>query len=184
MQESLHLAWTGQRIHDRMRVSVGKHCLSISWQPIIDFWPRNHQVNLVRIKDTLYSVDVGFGGLGPTKPLPLIENTISPWGATAAEMRLTYHISENSFVQGVWSYEHRVSKSTNWTPVYHFGLTRFTEKDFNIMNLAVSTQRTSLFTKSGKQPSTVLQIVPSDFPLKSSVRRFSFMRAQLILLGC
>jgi len=51
-------------------------------------------------------------------------------------------------VQGTWSYEHRISSSSTWTPVYYFGLTKFTAKDFDIMNFAVSTRRTSIFTKS------------------------------------
>jgi arylamine N-acetyltransferase len=49
---------------------------------------RGHQVNLVRIAHTVYAVDVGFGGPGMTRPLPIIDGEFSKWGATDAEMRL------------------------------------------------------------------------------------------------
>ena len=123
-------------------------------------------MNLVRIADIIYSVDVGFGGLGPTKPLPLIQGAISQWGATVAEMRLTYHETKESFVQGIWTYEHKIEPSSSWQSVYHFSLTRFSAKDFDIMNHAVSTRRTSLFTKNSKSASILPAIYYSKVSLK------------------
>jgi arylamine N-acetyltransferase len=91
-------------------------------------------------------VDVGFGGPGPTQPLPLVDGLVSKWGATNAESRLTHKGSASSFVQGLWTYEHRISKSHDWKPVYCFGMTEFSRNDFEVMNFAISSQRTSWFT--------------------------------------
>jgi len=108
---------------------------------------RDHQVNFVLIADQLYVVDVGFGGPGPTRPLPLTNGLITRWGATSAEMRLIYQDPKTSFVQGLWIYEHRISNSAEWKPVYCFGMTEFFQKDFEVMNHAVSTRRSVFFTQ-------------------------------------
>ena len=73
---------------------------------------------------------------------------MSKWGATTAESRLTYKDSAHSFVQGLWTYEHRISESDDWRPIYCFGMTEFTERDFEVMNFATSSRRTSWFTQS------------------------------------
>ncbi|KAF4635467.1 hypothetical protein G7Y89_g2640 [Cudoniella acicularis] len=106
----------------------------------------SHQVNLVPLGDEVYMVDVGFGGEGPTRPMPLIDGVVSKWGATDAETRLTYKKGSKSWIPGMWSYEHRKSRSHNWTTVYSFGTTEFHPPDFEVMNFASSNRRTSFFT--------------------------------------
>jgi arylamine N-acetyltransferase len=49
-------------------------------------------------------------------------------------------------VQGLWFYEHRISESHPWTPIYCFGMTEFLPNDFQVMSFAVSASRASWFT--------------------------------------
>jgi len=80
----------------------------------------DHQLSLVRLGEEVFMVDVGFGSQGPTRPLRLIHGEVSKWGATDAEMRLTYHKPNHSFVQGTWIYEHRNSPAHDWSQMYTF----------------------------------------------------------------
>jgi arylamine N-acetyltransferase len=123
---------------------------------------RSHCVNLVCIADQAYLVDVGFGGKfcirnnisvliyasanGPTRPLPLVHGQTSKWGATDTELRLIYRAPTNPVVQGVWTFQSRISSRHDWTSNYCFGLTEFLPRDFEVMNYATSTRRTSWFT--------------------------------------
>ena len=109
--------------------------------------PRNHQVNLVHIENILYLVEVGYGEQGPTRPLALYHDQVSKWGATDAETRLTYHVPSIPCLNGLWHYEFRKSEEVSWTSLFCFGLTEFSPPDFEIMNFATSTKRTSLFTR-------------------------------------
>ena len=81
---------------------------------------RSHQVNLVPLGDEMYMVDVGFGGEGPTRPMPLVDGVVSNWGATNSETRLTYKKGSNPWVPGMWTYEHRKARFQNWTTIYVF----------------------------------------------------------------
>jgi arylamine N-acetyltransferase len=85
-------------------------------------------------------------GNGPTRPLPLVHGQVSKWGVTDTELRLIYRAPINPVVQGVWSFESRVSSRHDWTPNYCFGLTEFLPGDFEVMNYATSTSRSSWFT--------------------------------------
>jgi arylamine N-acetyltransferase len=85
-------------------------------------------------------------GNGPTRPLPLVHEQVSKWGATETELRLIYREPTNSVVQGMWVFESRISNQHDWTPNYSFGLTEFLPQDFEVMNYATSTRRTSWFT--------------------------------------
>ncbi len=78
--------------------------------------------------------------------MPLIHNQVSKWGATNAETRLRYQEPSNPIVQGLWALEHRISPSHPWTTSYSFTMTEFLPQDFDVMNWARSTQKTSFFT--------------------------------------
>jgi arylamine N-acetyltransferase len=80
--------------------------------------------------------------------MPLLHGEVSQWGATDSEMRLIYREPANPIVQGIWTLEHRISKSHDWTPSYEFGMTEFLQEDFEVMNYATSSRRTSFFTWS------------------------------------
>jgi arylamine N-acetyltransferase len=80
--------------------------------------------------------------------MPLLHGELSQWGATDAQMRLIYREPANPIVQGIWTLEHRISKLHNWTPSYEFGMTEFLLEDFEVLNYATSSRRTSFFTWS------------------------------------
>jgi arylamine N-acetyltransferase len=85
-------------------------------------------------------------GNGPTRPLPLVHEQSSKWGCTETELRLMYREPSNPIVQGIWTFESRISSQHDWAPNYCFGLTEFLPQDFEIMSYATSTRRTSWFT--------------------------------------
>jgi hypothetical protein len=78
--------------------------------------------------------------------MPLVDGQTSKWGATDAETRLIYREPINPVVQGLWTLEHRISEAHDWTPSYCFGLTEFMPGDFEVMNFATSSRKTSWFT--------------------------------------
>jgi arylamine N-acetyltransferase len=80
--------------------------------------------------------------------MSLLHGEVFQWGATDAQMRLIYREPANPIVQGIWTLEHRISKSHDWTPSYEFGMTEFLQEDFEVMNYATSSRRTSFFTWS------------------------------------
>ncbi|KAL8683538.1 MAG: hypothetical protein Q9186_000450 [Xanthomendoza sp. 1 TL-2023] len=107
-------------------------------------------INIVTLKGTKYMVDVGFGGNGPTAPLPLqdglIHNRIYPSG-----MRLIYSNIESIHTdptQCVWSFQVRQSEGEKWQTQYCFTETEFLPQDYEIMNFWTSRSRKSIFTQS------------------------------------
>jgi arylamine N-acetyltransferase len=80
--------------------------------------------------------------------MPLLHGEVSQWGATDAQMRLIYREPANPIVQGIWTLKHRISMLHDWTPSYEFGMTEFLLEDFEVMNYATSSGRTSFFTWS------------------------------------
>ncbi|GLA04737.1 N-terminal acetyltransferase [Aspergillus niger] len=109
----------------------------------------SHMVLIVLIDGDKYAVDVGFGGNGPTRPLPLKEDSVSVCMAPT-EMRLV-HEALPEYVdqtQKVWIYQIRYTPDSRWIPMYSFLGTEFLPQDFEIMNYATSQRPTSWFTQS------------------------------------
>ena len=106
-------------------------------------------LNVVMIDDKKYVVDVGFGSRGPTHPLLLVENEVQV-NVGDQEMRLMYdNIPDfTNSTQKLWLYQHRNSKTEEWTPTYAFTELEFTPSDYQMMNYFTSTHRTSWFTYS------------------------------------
>jgi len=75
-----------------------------------------------------------------------VHGQIAKWGATETELRLVYQEPRHQIVQGIWTYESRISEYHDWTSNYCFGLTEFSPQDFEVMSYATSTRRTSWFT--------------------------------------
>lgn len=107
---------------------------------------RNHHINFLSIASQIYIVDVGFGGPGPTHPVPLTHGLVSAWGATRAEIRVMYHPPVHAFVNGTWHYQHRPSGAGEWRTVYSFSMTEFRAADYEVMSFAVSRTRNLFFT--------------------------------------
>lgn len=105
-------------------------------------------VNILTLADgSKYMLDVGFGGDGPTRPLPLVESTVSP-GIGSQELRLVReNIPANTdSSQRLWIYQLRYSPSHSWKPVYCFSEVEFLPQDYAMMNFYTSQCKFSWFT--------------------------------------
>lgn len=104
-------------------------------------------VNIVTIDGKRYMVDVGFGGNGPTHPLPLVDGKVSV-GIAPEELRLLWtSIAQHSDPsQRLWVYQHRNDAQSPWQDGYCFTDLEFFPADYEVMNFTTSHSRTSWFT--------------------------------------
>ena len=100
---------------------------------------RVHIVNIVTFDDSSrYMVDVGFGGDGATKPIPLLEDhRIRNIGTQ--DIRLTRDYipgqTERTPERKLWIYQYRNSPDKPWNSFYAFSdLVEFLWPDYDIMN--------------------------------------------------
>lgn len=117
----------------------------------VTFTGWSHMVNLVSFPDNpdlKYHVDVGFGGGGPTFPLPLRHDETGVLNMEPNLWARTIHaaIPGTASDQKFWVYEKR-NGNQNWSPCYCFAKTEFLEADFKVMNHWTSTSKDSWFTK-------------------------------------
>ncbi|OKL60870.1 hypothetical protein UA08_03361 [Talaromyces atroroseus] len=100
-----------------------------------------HVVNIIVLPDgSRYSCDVGFGGDGPTKPLPLISgNTIVNLGLQ--EVRFQYKVIPGYLTepQKLWVYQYRNGATKPWSSFYAFGEDEWLPRDFEAINYWTST---------------------------------------------
>lgn len=106
-----------------------------------------HCVNLVTIAGTKYLLDGGFGGQGPTCPVPLKHGPISTQIAPA-QMRIMHEPISDNLDQShkVWIFQHRYNEDSPWVPMYCFVDFEFTPADIQSMNFAPWLSRQSFFT--------------------------------------
>ncbi len=97
---------------------------------------RTHQLNLVRLKDDDWLMDVGFGAGGPRAPLPLHE------GATDCGIA-GFELSR----QEPWGWMLRTSEVGEWKPSYSFDLAHVTKADIEVANHYTSTSPNTHFTR-------------------------------------
>ena len=85
-------------------------------------------------------VDVGFGGDGATKPLPLISGHVEQ-NLGPQEIRLIYSTISQQADQSkkVWIYQYRNGADKDWNSFYCFPEVEFLPQDFEIMNYFTST---------------------------------------------
>ena len=105
-------------------------------------------VNIVTLQNgNKYMLDVGFGGEGPTRPLPLIEAKVSP-GIGMQELRLVRQniLANTDASQRLWIYQTRHSTSDPWKSVYCFTEVEFLPQDYQMMNFYTSQCRFCWFT--------------------------------------
>jgi arylamine N-acetyltransferase len=120
-----------------------------------DGW--NHMLNLVRIAEEWYVVDVGMGAMEPNMPYPLRDGfeTIS---IAPRKIRLQLraiaetYASEAALAPKMWCYDVCYGPVSNdesvWTPTYCFTETEFLPQDYEVMSWFTSTHESSFFTKS------------------------------------
>ena len=119
-----------------------------------DGW--NHMLNLVRLEDEWYVVDVGMGSMGPNLPYPLRDSfetvSISP-----RKIRLQLRSIAESYARSpsnapkMWCYDVCYdpigSADDKWVPVYCFTETEFLPQDYETMSWFTSTNPSSFFTR-------------------------------------
>ncbi|KAL4878721.1 hypothetical protein BJY04DRAFT_194969 [Aspergillus karnatakaensis] len=96
-----------------------------------------HINNIVQLPSgEKFSVDVGFGGDGPTCPLPLNDLGKSFKNLGNQEIRLTHdHIpKQNSRGDKLWIYQYRNGPHLEWNSFYCFAELEFFQEDFEVMN--------------------------------------------------
>ncbi|KAH7348797.1 hypothetical protein BKA65DRAFT_594557 [Rhexocercosporidium sp. MPI-PUGE-AT-0058] len=128
------LGWTVYTAGVRIRPRVGG-------VPGGDYIGWVHIVNIVTLSTgEKYMLDVGFGGDGATKPLPLISGHITNNLGTQ-EIRLIHSTIPQQVDQSklLWIYQYRNAQDKEWNSFYAFPETEFTEADFEVMNFYTST---------------------------------------------
>ncbi|CAI6322394.1 unnamed protein product [Periconia digitata] len=111
----------------------------------------SHKINIVKIGPQKFHVDVGFGGPGPTTPMPLSSSPpsapqphISPATARLQWKNITGNTDSD---QRLWVYEHKPTADADFTPVYCFTELEFLDNDYQIMNYFTSTSNKIFFTR-------------------------------------
>ncbi|KAG0647465.1 putative acetyltransferase [Hyphodiscus hymeniophilus] len=102
-----------------------------------------HIVNIVTLPDgSQYMLDVGFGGDGATKPLPLISGHVEQ-NLGPQEIRLLYSTIPQQIDQSkkLWIYQYRNGQDREWNSFYAFPELEFLAQDFEIMNYYTSTSQ-------------------------------------------
>ncbi|TLS30085.1 hypothetical protein PpBr36_02656 [Pyricularia pennisetigena] len=102
-----------------------------------------HCVNIVKIGGVHYLLDVGFGGYGPPRPVPLLEGTegIKPDGLQHIGPRAEMRIVKQAIAQQVdqtrrlWVYQFRSGPDKEWQPMCCFNSDfEFLPEDIEILN--------------------------------------------------
>lgn len=119
-----------------------------------DGW--NHMLNLARLDDEWYVVDVGMGAMGPSVPYPLRDgyeaNSIAP-----RKLRLQLRAIAESSGNGaqrpqLWCYDVCNRPGTDnvdvWIPTYCFTEIEFLPQDYEVMSWYTSYNKRSFFTTS------------------------------------
>jgi arylamine N-acetyltransferase len=117
-----------------------------------DGW--NHMLNMVRLDDEWYVVDVGMGAMGPNMPYPLRDGfeTIS---IAPRKIRLQLRPIAESYAKKssprLWCYDVCYDPAgkpdDKWIPTYCFTETEFLPQDYETMSWFTSTHPSSFFTR-------------------------------------
>jgi arylamine N-acetyltransferase len=96
---------------------------------------------------TKYMVDVGFGGDGATKPIPLVDGHVTP-NLGSQELRLVYDAIPQQIekTQKYWIYQYRNNSGLDWNSFYCFSEMEFLQQDFEVMNYFSSKHPFSIHT--------------------------------------
>jgi arylamine N-acetyltransferase len=113
-----------------------------------DLYSRSHMVNIIKLGDIKYLVDVGFGIDGPCCPVPLESKHEEP-GISPQMLRLEYKslLIHSDPGQRLWVYSHKRMPGNEWFEAYAFSELEFFPEDFEVMNYSTMTSRLSFFTQ-------------------------------------
>ena len=99
---------------------------------------RRHIVNIVTLPSgEKYMLDVGFGGDGATKPLPLIHGHALHNMGTQEIRLIRDHIPLQTYRTDstrLWIYQYRNNADLEWNSFYAFAEFEFFHDDFEVMN--------------------------------------------------
>lgn len=102
-----------------------------------------------------YVLDAGFGGDGPTRPMPLVEGVVHHNSVGTQEVRFSrgWLGGKSRFVapeeRRLWIYEYRNGGGRGWNAFYAFDADfEFLEGDFGVMSHYTSTAETSFQTRA------------------------------------
>ncbi|KAK7947823.1 uncharacterized protein PG986_008709 [Apiospora aurea] len=118
-----------------------------------DGW--NHMLNLVRLDDEWYVLDVGMGSMGPNLPLPLRDGfettSIAPRRVRLQRRPIAESYASAALGPNMWCYDvcngPAEGGENMWTPVYCFTETEFLPQDYEVMSWFTSTNPRSFFTR-------------------------------------
>lgn len=122
-----------------------------------DGW--NHMLNLVRLDNEWYGVDVGMGSMGPNLPFPLrdgFETTSIAPRSIRVQLRSIPESYATTITDGtgppkMWCfdvcYNPDDDAKNKWLPVYCFAETEFLPQDYEVMSWFTSTNPKSFFTR-------------------------------------
>ncbi|KAH9816345.1 arylamine n-acetyltransferase [Teratosphaeria destructans] len=119
--------------------------------------PWNHMLNLVRLDDRWYVVDVGMGAMGPNIVYPLEDGyeaeSIAPRRIRLQRRCIPEHAAEQEEdAQKLWCFDVCFkpdisdSSKNEWVPTYCFTETEFLPQDYEMMSWWTSTSPKSFFT--------------------------------------
>jgi len=116
-----------------------------------DGW--NHMLNLVRLDNEWYVVDVGMGSMGPNLPYP-VRDGFETTSIAPRKIRLQLRAIAESYGTNsnkLWCYDICYTPLQNgenkWVPVYCFTETEFLPQDYEMMSWYTSTNKKSFFTR-------------------------------------
>jgi arylamine N-acetyltransferase len=122
-----------------------------------DGW--NHMLNIVRLDDEWYVVDVGMGAMGPNLPYPLRDG-FETTSIAPRKIRLQLRSIAESYAKQssnstgapkMWCYDlcydPKGSAEDKWVPVYCFTETEFLPQDYETMSFFTSKNPKSFFTR-------------------------------------
>ena len=163
--------------------------------PVGDYMGWSHMVNIVALppadsssgsQPQRYVVDVGFGGDGPTTPLPLTPGVVAR-NLGSQEVKLIYeNIASNvDPEQRLWIYQIRNHETDEWKDCYCFPELEFLPQDFEVMNFFVSNSPASWFTKTVVAVKMLLDeqgenVVGKEMLLGAEVKRNMGGKTQLV----
>ncbi|KAK0635933.1 arylamine N-acetyltransferase 2 [Bombardia bombarda] len=130
---------------DVYTAGVRRRTRSPNGVPYGDYSGWVHLVNIVSLEDgAKYALDAGFGGDGPTMPLPLVEGVVHHNAIGTQEVRLVHNFTHNQRrVAGdgahkMWIYQYRNGVDKEWNAFYAFYEVEFIEADFEVMSFYTS----------------------------------------------
>jgi arylamine N-acetyltransferase len=132
-------------VYDTMSAGA-RVTLAVNGGPKDIFGGWDHMTNIITIAGKKYLLDVGFGGNGPTEPVPLEDGIEMRWGMTDDKVRVIWtRLSQfTSPDSRIWVLQHRRA-GCSWDDIYAFTEMEFLPEDFEVTNCKATRDPRSWF---------------------------------------